>query len=326
MLAPVINFLDLPADMQQNIVDALNIYEASTWAKVSKSGRQFVKGRMECVLALTHYPFNMGINELYTINKIRVTGIELNDIITLTKALTSGGLANLKELRVFNILGLAENQAGDDGLKALAEPLSKGALDKLTVLHLNDNQFTDDGFAIIMPYLRKGGKLSNLTEFSIGTGITDKGMKKFADILSKGALPQCTYINLEKNQIGDKGLEAFAGALSKGALANLNELYFYSNKIGDKGLEAFADALSKETLAQLTVLDLRYNKIGDDGLKALAESLSKGALANVKELCIDDHAAKQQLEDVCNTRSIFIIHLYEYHPYDEDPDFGVEYS
>ena len=131
MLAPVINFLDLPADMQQNIVDALNIYEASTWAKVSKSGRQFVKGRMECVLALTHYPFNMGINELYTINKIRVTGIELNDIITLTKALTSGGLANLKELRVFNILGLAENQAGDDGLKALAEPLSKGALDNV---------------------------------------------------------------------------------------------------------------------------------------------------------------------------------------------------
>ena len=96
-------------------------------------------------------------------------------------------------------LNLYGNQIGDAGLTALAKAVESGALDKLTVLHLGFNQITDDGFATLMPFLKKGGRLSNLTEFSIGSGVTDKGMKEFADILSSGALAQCTYISLFGN-------------------------------------------------------------------------------------------------------------------------------
>ena len=81
---------------------------------------------------------------------------------------------------------------GDEEVQTLARAFAhahaKGALDKLTMLHLSGNQITDDGFATLMPFLKKGGKLSNLTTFSIGSGVTDKGMKEFADILSSGAL------------------------------------------------------------------------------------------------------------------------------------------
>ena len=54
-------------------------------------------------------------------------------------------------------------------------------------LYLDGNQISDDGFATLIPLLNKDGKLSGLTGFGIGSGITDKGMKEFTDILSMGA-------------------------------------------------------------------------------------------------------------------------------------------
>ena len=72
-----------------------------------------------------------------------------------------------------------------------------GALDKLTVFHLLGNQITDDGFATFMPYLKNCSNLSNLTAFSIGSGITDKGMKEFADILSNGALASLSLLSVD---------------------------------------------------------------------------------------------------------------------------------
>ena len=60
----------------------------------------------------------------------------------------------------------------------------------LTVLHLGLNNITDYGLATLMPLMHKDGKLSNLTEFSIGKGITDKGMIEFSNLLATGALPQ----------------------------------------------------------------------------------------------------------------------------------------
>ena len=89
---------------------------------------------------------------------------------------------HIQELRLYH------NNIGDAGLTALAKAVESGALTKLTTLYLMNNKITDDGFATLMPLLKKDGKLSGLTEFGIGSGITDKGMKEFADILSMGAL------------------------------------------------------------------------------------------------------------------------------------------
>ena len=98
------------------------------------------------------------------------------------------------------ILRLNDNNIGDAGLTALAKAVESGALDKLTVLHLAANQITDDGFATLMPFLKKGGKLSNLTKFSIGSGVTDKGMKEFADILSSGALASLKDLYVDNSE------------------------------------------------------------------------------------------------------------------------------
>ena len=111
------------------------------------------------------------------------------------------------------------NAFGDASMVELAGAM--GALDNLAVLHLLRNQITDDGFATLMPFLKKGGKLSNLTEFSIGSGITDKGMTEFADILSMGALPALEQLELTSNQIGDDGLSELASACASGALDHL---------------------------------------------------------------------------------------------------------
>ena len=89
-------------------------------------------------------------------------------------------------------LYLHYNQIGDVGMQALAGAVSKGALPQLKELYLHRNQISDDGFATLMPLLNKDGKLSGLTRFGIGSGITDKGMKEFADILSSGALDHLT--------------------------------------------------------------------------------------------------------------------------------------
>ena len=94
-------------------------------------------------------------------------------------------------------LYLDHNKISDAGLSAFAKaitpgPSGKGALDKLTTLYLTYNKITDEGFATLMPLLKKDGKLSGLTVFGVGSGITDKGMKEFADILSMGALDHLT--------------------------------------------------------------------------------------------------------------------------------------
>ena len=89
-------------------------------------------------------------------------------------------------------LRLGNNKIGDAGMISLADALGKGALPSLKQLFLHGNQISDDGFATLMPLLNKDGKLSGLTGFGIGSGITDKGMKEFADILSGGALDKLT--------------------------------------------------------------------------------------------------------------------------------------
>ena len=87
------------------------------------------------------------------------------------------------------------------------------------------NNITDEGFSLLMPLLKKDGKLSQLTEFSIGSRVTNVGMKEFAGILAMGALPSLTELNLSGNKISDEGMKAFAAAVGRGALPALKELY-----------------------------------------------------------------------------------------------------
>ena len=57
---------------------------------------------------------------------------------------------------------------------------------ELTVLHLVGNNITDDGLAMLIPLFKN--KLSKLTEFSIGSWITDVGMRALSDEIAIGSL------------------------------------------------------------------------------------------------------------------------------------------
>lgn len=204
------------------------------------------------------------------------------DVVFIAKVLGNGALPSLTEL------DLSGNMIGDEGIKALTA-VGDGVLPCLNTLHLHTNKITDKGFSFLMPLFEKDGKFSKLTHFSIGgrddsigSGVTDKGMKEFADILAMGALPNLEYLSLD-NQIGDDGMKKFAAALKKGsgALQSLEELLLTGNKIGDAGMKEFADAVNSDrgVLQSLTGLSFAGNQIGDTGLKVLAAALmtsSKG--------------------------------------------------
>ena len=128
---------------------------------------------------------------------------------TFTSAVASGSLSQLRNLDLWG------NQIGDVGMQAFSSAVASGSM-ALTTLHLGNNEITDGGFATLMPLLRKDGKLSNLTEFSIGSAITDEGMKEFADILVMGTLLNLTELWLLHNPIGDVGMQAFASAVANG--------------------------------------------------------------------------------------------------------------
>jgi Leucine-rich repeat (LRR) protein len=112
-------------------------------------------------------------------------------------------------------LNLGSNRIGDAGLVALAGTLSSGALPSLKQLFLQGNQISDDGFATLMPLLNKDGKLSGLTGFGIGSGITDKGMKEFADILSSGALDHLKNLHLGNNKCSQQSKDMLKTSMSK---------------------------------------------------------------------------------------------------------------
>lgn len=127
-------------------------------------------------------------------------------------------------------LSLKSNDIEDAGVEAFAKAcaLDGAPFAQLTVLHLLKNDITDAGFATLFPLLENGGKLSGLTQFSIGSDVTDEGMQQFAELITKRpqSLPQLTLLNLGHNdKIGDDGFSAFADAVANKALAALQQIW-----------------------------------------------------------------------------------------------------
>ena len=64
--------------------------------------------------------------------------------------------------------------------------------------------------------------MCNMQVLALGENqIGDVGLIAFAKAVEKGALAQCSYIDLARNDIGDAGISAFADAVSKGVLDKL---------------------------------------------------------------------------------------------------------
>ena len=128
--------------------------------------------------------------------------------------------------------------------------------------------------------------------------IGDEGMISFSGSLSRGTLPQLTFLGLGANHIGDEGMKSLSEVLGSGALANL---------------QVWAQNLAKFGSAFLTVCriaqDLRLwgNQIGDAGMKSFSEALSSGALASIDTLYVDDGPLGTEhpaLKAACEARGI----------------------
>ena len=88
------------------------------------------------------------------------------------------------------LLNLADNNIGDDGMRSLADAFAKGALKNVLSVDLARNQ------------------------------IGDAGCTALAEACASGALENCQSLLLGGNKIGDEGVHSLADALVKGAMAN----------------------------------------------------------------------------------------------------------
>ena len=213
-------------------------------------------------------------------------------------------------------LELNNNQIGDNGMVAFTQALEpthdpsmgkfgrsfirKGYME-LHTLDLGGNNIADDGLAMLFPFFKT--KLSNLAFFSIGSGITDVGMRALSDEIAIGSLRNLQDLRLNNNQISDAGMIAFANAI--GSLSKLQQLWLNSNKIGDEGMKAFSTAISSGGMGPLEKLYLHYNKIGDTGMISLSEAIGKGLLPACKEIWVMSNPGNQVLlKAACKERGI----------------------
>ena len=233
------------------------------------------------------------IDELSTAKALTYSGLGWGDeaLATLLQALmfavAQGALGNLRSLdlswnqigdlgitdfsrqfpigslRALTQLDLHHNQIGDLGMIKFSRSIAIGSKE-LTELDLGENNITDDGLAMLIPLFKT--KLSKLTSFSIGSGITDVGMRALSDEIAIGSLRSLTQLFLNSNQIGNAGIIEFSRSIASGSMGALTLLYLYGNQIGDAGMVDFSRAIASGSLRSLEFLELGNNQIGDAGM------------------------------------------------------------
>jgi Ran GTPase-activating protein (RanGAP) involved in mRNA processing and transport len=115
-------------------------------------------------------------------------------------------------------LAIQDNRIGDDGLAALAEALSHGALPRLRWLYAGQNGFGDAGVAAL------------------------------AGALRRGACTALTRLGLQANSVGDAGLSALGDALQTGAMSEAEFIYLAGNPFTSDGREALTRILAGSSL------------------------------------------------------------------------------
>lgn len=175
-----------------------------------------------------------------SVDQLTYSGLGWGDagLVSFSKVLGSGALANLKKLR------LDKNNIGDAGVIALANGCATGGLAKLTLLLLDDNQ------------------------------IGDAGATALADVCAEGALAKLKTLSLSGNNIGDPGLVSLADAGAKRAFAKLKTLWLDKTQIGDAGVTAVADVCAMGGLPKLKALWLSEKHVSDAGITAWRRSRS----------------------------------------------------
>ena len=111
-------------------------------------------------------------------------GLSSNQIGDAGLQSLAGAIGN-GSLRALTYLDLEHNQIGDPGMIEFSRSIAIGSME-LTTLQLGVNNIMDDGLVMLIPHFK--AKLSKLTVFSIGSGITDVGMRALSDEIAIGSM------------------------------------------------------------------------------------------------------------------------------------------
>lgn len=214
-------------------------------------------------------------------------------------ALLAEGLACNSSL-TGGVLGLSNNDIGDDGLQALTSSLVRNT--KLRELDLGYNNIGDAGLEALADSLAHNRALHALS-IAGNTAITEAGVKAISRVL-QSRNSSLRDLNLDLVNINDEGGKILAHVLTiNKSLVKLSLRCWNDVSIDDDGLRALSSGLSRNNTLQsldlssntaITVAGLRSLKqyfsspscalenlalhginIGDEGSHALADALGR---------------------------------------------------
>ncbi|XP_068092356.1 nucleotide-binding oligomerization domain-containing protein 1 isoform X3 [Hyperolius riggenbachi] len=165
-------------------------------------------------------------------------------------------------------LDLDNNNINDYGVKELMPCFSK-----LLVVRLSVNQIGDEGVKVLAEELTKYKIITFLGLYK--NLITDFGARYVAKIMEE--CPSLEYVKLGYNQFTAVGGTLIARALQRNN--SICEIGMWGNRIGDEGAQAFADAIRNHT--GLTDISLAFNEISVAGGKSIADALQENKSVKV---------------------------------------------
>ncbi|XP_056376676.1 nucleotide-binding oligomerization domain-containing protein 1 isoform X2 [Hyla sarda] len=224
-------------------------------------------GGYNCVHALTHFIWMARCiceTQCEKVGKLVAKGICANYIkLSFCGASSSdcGAISFLLNQYQKQIaLDLDNNNINDYGVKELIP-----CFRKLTVVRLSVNQISDDGVRVLAEELTKHKVIIFLGLYK--NFITDFGARYVARIILE--CPLLKHVNMWGNRIGDEGAQAFAEAIRNHP--HLKDLSLACNEISSVGGIYIADALQHNK--SIRTLWLTENNITDEAAKNFAEML-----------------------------------------------------
>lgn len=170
-------------------------------------------------------------------------------------------IANILRHRKTSIaLEMDNNNINDYGVKELIP-----CFHNLTVVRLSVNQVTDDGVKVLAEELTKYKIIRFLGLY--WNQITDVGAQDVARIVEE--CPSLHTLKIGLNKLTSEGGKLLAQAIKKNK--GFRDIGMWGNQIGDVGAVAFADALRNHPSIQ--EISLAANGISTVGGKSLAEAL-----------------------------------------------------
>ncbi|CAF1432583.1 unnamed protein product [Rotaria sordida] len=185
-----------------------------------------------------------------------------NQTLNLKGAQHIAGALNMNQ--TLTVLGLGQNQIGQQGIQHIAESLKNNQT--LTILGLRQNQIGHEETQYIADALKVNKKLTIL--FLEQNQIGPQGAQYIAEALKINQT--LTVLSSRQNQIGHQGAQHIAEALEINK--TLTALYLEQNQIGPQGAQHIAKTLEKNPT--LTTLYLGQNEIGQQGVQHIAKALN----------------------------------------------------